>query len=113
MYSTTLILSLIGSVIASLPPPDLSTGNNVNECLKSIPNLEILTKDSSDYQSAIRTFNERTVPQPSYVIYPQTLGDVQHAVKCGQIYNNKITSLSGGHGYAGETFYLLNSEYIY
>lgn len=87
---------------ALLTTPSLATPVDkraaVNTCLTD-QKVPFYAPDTTEYKQAIRPFNNRVPFTPAAYVLPQSVKDIQNAVKCGADNGVHVSAKGGGHSY--------------
>ncbi|KAF8582643.1 FAD-binding domain-containing protein [Ramaria rubella] len=81
----------------------LALGQSVSSaqsCLSSISNLVALTASSPEFTAAKQPYNLRLSPNPSIIVSPTTVQQIQSIVTCAANSSLSVSAKSGGHSYA-------------
>ncbi|MCJ1439512.1 hypothetical protein MMC27_008906 [Xylographa pallens] len=98
-YAISIVLCLVGTVLAS-PVPSLSARDGtLAECLAS-SNVPISNSSSSDFAQLSEPYNFRLAYVPVVIILPTTVQHISDAVVCAAASGVKVQAKSGGHSYA-------------
>ncbi|ORY14324.1 glucooligosaccharide oxidase [Clohesyomyces aquaticus] len=99
MGNLSFLVASLGCLLPSLSHANpLDKRAVVDTCL-STAKVPVFTSGSGDYNQAIKPFNNRVTFKPAAYAVPQTIQQVQDAVKCGSSNGVTVTAKSGGHSY--------------
>ncbi|KAB5595882.1 Cannabidiolic acid synthase [Ceratobasidium theobromae] len=87
-------------VLLALLQVALASTDGLLACLSQVQDLNIISSNSSSYNSDRLSFNRRFNYQPAAILYPSKIQDVQAGVQCGASNGIPVVARSGGHSYA-------------